>query len=97
MLRINCLKWRAKLDELAWKTWTGDKYVVFNGAVSETHYMDVFSLHILRLLGDTERSEADMVTALSDDLGAELEDHDLREVVSRTVNSLAQSGLINRT
>lgn len=97
MLGFHRLNWFANIDDLTWKSWGGEKYIVFNGAASETHYMDVFSLHVLKLLAETERSESELFTTLSADLGEELEETELREALSRTVGSLARSGLINRT
>lgn len=86
-------KWRVAGNKpLKWRCWAGD-YVVFNPLSGQTHFLDIFAGHVLKLI----MSGTPSVSELRSDAARYLEveaDHRLAQTVEELLRRLEEVGLI---
>ncbi len=58
----------AASDALTWRDWD-DGCVVFNRVTGETHYLDLFTSYLLRLIAASPLTEAALTETVQGDLG----------------------------
>ena len=86
-------KWRvAGSESLKWRCWAGD-YVVFSPLSGQTHFLDIFAGHILKLIMAGTPSIAELRVEAARFLEVEPDDR-LAQTVEELLHRLEEVGLI---
>ena len=84
----------ASCEELVWQDWE-DGCTIYNRATGETHFLDLWTSYLLRLIEAGARSEDALAEAMADDL---IQDRDeaFDQKLSATLDNFESMALVER-
>jgi PqqD family protein of HPr-rel-A system len=86
-------RWRVAANEpLKWRCWSGD-YVVFNPLSGQTHFLEIFAGHVLKLIMSGTSSILELRSEAARFLEVESDDR-LAQTVEELLRRLEEVGLI---
>ena len=84
----------ASNEELVWQDWD-DGCTIYNRATGETHFLDLWTSYLLRLIEAESRSQEDLAAAMADDL---VQDRDAAfdQKLTSTLDNFESMALVER-